>query len=378
MEKMQLYQYDKDEIKNSLSIDDVMQILEEFHAEPELKGEVIISRTICHNHTHDENASKKLYYYDNTHLFRCFTGCDEPLFDIFELVRRVKNREENLEWELPQAIDYIAKMFGFQPNDNSETLQLDNLEDWKILERYNRIKDINIQTQEIELKEYDGIYLSHLPQPIIQPWLEEGMTQGELDRHNIRYDPKNAGIVIPHYDINNRLVGIRERTMVEENEKYGKYRPAYIHGQLYNHPLSYNLYNLNNSKENIKKYKKAFVFEAEKSCILYGSYFGAENDISVAICGSSFIQYQAWLLIQLGVEEIIIGLDKQFQEIGDKEFKKLVRNLKGIHKKYGHYTKITYLFDKGDLLGYKMSPIDNGKDIFQQLYKERVSLYNEI
>ena len=375
---IQLYQYDKDEIKNSLTLDDIIQVLEEFHAEPELKGETIISRTICHNHTHDESASKKLYYYDNTHLFRCFTGCDEPLFDIFELVRRVKNREEKAGWELPQAVDYVARMFGFQPNDNSETLQLDNLEDWKIFERYDRIKDINTQTQEIELKEYDGHFLKNLPQPVIQPWLAEGMIQEELNRHNIKYDPKNAGIVIPHYDINNRLVGIRERTMVEENEKYGKYRPAYIHGQLYNHPLSYNLYNLNNSKENIKKYKKAIVFEGEKSCILYGSYFGAENDISVACCGSSFIQYQAWLLINLGVEEIVIGLDKQFQEKGDQEFKKLVRNLKGIHRKYGHFIKISFLFDKEDLLDYKSSPIDHGSKVFQELYRKRVNLYNEI
>lgn len=372
---IQLYQYDKDEIKNSLSIDDVIQVLEEFHAEPELKGEVIVSRTICHNHTHDETASKKLYYYENTHLFRCFTGCDEPLFDIFELVRRVKNREENLEWELPQAIDYIAKMFGFQPNDNSETFQLDNLEDWKIFERYDRIKDINVQTQEITLKEYDGSFLKNLPQVIIKPWEREGINFEQLERHNICYDPKTGGIVIPHYDINNRLVGIRERTMVLENEQYGKYRPAFFRGQLYNHPLSYNLYNLNFSKDNIRKYRKAIVFEGEKSPLLYGSYFGSENDISVACCGSSFIQYQAWLLIQQGVEEIIIGFDKQFQEKGDKEFQKLIRNLKGIHRKYGHFTKISFLFDKEDLLGYKSSPVDHGPEVFMELYKRRVDLY---
>lgn len=372
---IQLYQYDKDEIKNSLSIDDVMQVLEEFHAEPELKGEIIVSRTICHNHTHDETASKKLYYYENTHLFRCFTGCDEPLFDIFELVRRVKNREENLEWELPQAIDYIAKMFGFQPNDNSETFQLDNLEDWKIFERYDRIKDINVQTQEITLKEYDGSFLKNLPQVIIKPWEREGINFEQLERHNICYDPKTGGIVIPHYDINNRLVGIRERTMVLENEQYGKYRPAFFRGQLYNHPLSYNLYNLNFSKDNIRKYRKAIVFEGEKSCLKYGSFFSQENDISVGVCGSAFTNYQAWLLINLGVEEIIIGLDKQFQEKGDQEFKKLVRNLKNIHKKFGHFTVISYLFDKENLLNYKDAPVDQGKDVFLELYKNRVNLY---
>ena len=376
MENIQLYEYNKDEIKSSLSLDDVFSILEEFHAEPTIKGDTIICRTICHNHIHDADASRKLYYYANTQLFRCFTGCEEPLFDIFELVLRIKNREEDAGWELPQAIDFIAQKFGFAPQSTRETLNMDNLQDWKVLERYERIKDINVETQEIELKEYDDIYLNHLPQPVITPWLEEGMTQEELDRHNIRYDPKNAGIVIPHYDINNRLIGIRERTLVIENEKYGKYRPAYIHGQLYNHPLSYNLYNINNSKDNIRKFKKAFVFEGEKSCILYGSYFGAENDISVSICGSSFLNYQAWMLIQLGAEEIIVSLDKQFQELGDTEFKKLVKNLKQIHRKYGHYTKISILWDKENLLGYKMSPIDKDKETFLELYRRRVNLYD--
>ena len=32
------------------------------------------------------------------------------------------------------------------------------------------------------------------------------------------------------------------------------------------------------------------------------------------------------------------------------------------------------MFDKNNLLDYKMSPIDNGKDIFLQLFKERVTI----
>ena len=67
-----------------------------------------------------------------------------------------------------------------------------------------------------------------------------------------------------------------------------------------------NLYNLNNCKDNIRKIKKAIIFEGEKSALKYISYFGEENDLSVSICGSSMINYQAWLLIQQGAKEIII------------------------------------------------------------------------
>ena len=71
-------------------------------------------------------------------------------------------------------------------------------------------------------------------------------------------------IKIDHYDKDNNLIGIRERTLIKENEVYGKYRPAYINKQMYNHPLGFALYNLNNSKDNIKKMKKVIIFERRK------------------------------------------------------------------------------------------------------------------
>ena len=123
--------------------------------------------------------------------------------------------------------------------------------DLEYFQSYNRIKDINLTTQRVELKTYDGGFLKNLPHPKIQAWIKEGITQEVMDYHDICYDPKNGGIVIPHYDIDHRLVGIRERTLIKENEIFGKYRPAKINKQLYNHPLSFNLYNIDNSKNNI-------------------------------------------------------------------------------------------------------------------------------
>ena len=365
-----IYDYNKDEIKNSLTIEQVNELVAELGGEPQIQGNAIIARTICHG-----GDSRKLYYYDNTKLFTCYTGCEERTFDIFQLVLKVKIRELNQDWELPKAIEYVAQYFGFSPNEKDDGFTV-NLSDWKVLNNYERINSINQETQKVELKTYDDKILSNLPRPIIQPWINEGITQEVMNNRNICYDPKNCGIVIPHYDIDGNLIGIRERTLIKENEVNGKYRPALLNRQLYNHPLSFNLYNLNNSKDNIARMKKAFVFEGEKSPMLYASYFGEENDISVACCGSSFIQYQAWLLINLGVEEIIICFDKQFKDFNDDEHKKLIRNLKQIHNKYGKFVKISYLFDKDNLLDYKSSPIDHGPDTFMELFRKRVNLYD--
>ena len=371
------YDYNLEEIKENLSLDDIELILVEFNAEPERRNETIVAKTICHG-----GDSHKLYYYQNTALFHCYTGCSDPTFDIFELVRKVMSREhpkarEDSAWNLPEAVDWVARKFGYAPNIREDNSDFTIKEDFTLLENYSRIKDININTQQIELKEYNAPFLQYLPKPHL-PWEQEGIKKNIIDNHNICYDPASAGIIIPHYDINNRLIGIRVRNLAADAiERYGKYRPAYIGGKMYNHPLGFNLYNLNNVKHNIQRMEKVFVFEGEKSCLKYSSYFGTENDLSVAVCGSSFIPYQAWLLINQGAKEIIIALDRQYKELGDDEHKKLVRNLKAIHRKYGAYVKISYMFDTESLLDYKSSPIDHGPEVFMKMFNERKSIYND-
>lgn len=367
---MNTYEYDKDKIKESLDILQVKEIVAELGGEPILQNNILLCKTICHN-----GDSHKLYYYDNTHLFRCYTGCADPTFDIFELVRKVKSRELDNDYQLPQAIQFIAEYFGFAPVEHIE--ENNNLkQDLTYLNNYDRISNIEITNQIVELKAYDDRFLKNLPHPTIQPWIDDGISKEVMDYYEICYDPKSCGIVIPHRDINKRLIGVRERLLgLEDVEKYGKYRPLKLRNIMYNHPLSFSLYGLCQNQDNIKAFKKAIVFEAEKSVMQYATMFGQENNIAVAICGSSFILYQAWLLINLGVQEIIIALDKQYKEINDDEFKKLVKNIKAIHKKYGQYITISIIFDKGTLLDYKMSPTDKGKETFLELYKNRFNLY---
>lgn len=110
----------------------------------------------------------------------------------------------------------------------------------------------------------------------------------------------------------------------------------------------------------------------EKSCLLYQTYFGIDNDISVACCGSSISNYQIQLLIEAGAKEIIIAFDRQFQNVGDKEYQHLLNNLKRLTQKYKNYVNISYILDKKKMTGYKDSPIDCNQEIFLQLYKGRV------
>ena len=365
--------YDKKEIRELLTIENIFELLHEWGGDPEYTEAGITSSTICHNPPGE--GSRKLYYYANSGLFHCYTGCEEPSFDIFQLTMKVANIQFNRIYDLNEAIRYVAYRFGiagtFEEEDSGA-----NAEDWKVLSNYDRIQEIEVKNLNVQLKEYDDDILSRLNYRVnISPWLKEGISQEAMNNAHIGFYPGGDQITIPHYDPDGRFIGLRGRTLcAEDAERYGKYRPIIINKQLYNHPLGMNLYNLNNSKNNIKTMGKVIVFESEKSCLLYQSYFGIDNDISVACCGSSLSIYQVQSLIDAGAKEIVVAFDRQFQRINDDEFKRLTVKLTKLHNKFKNDALISFIFDKNMITGYKDAPIDCGPEIFLKLFKERIIL----
>ena len=61
-------------------------------------------------------------------------------------------------------------------------------------------------------------------------------------------------------------------------------------------------------------------------------------------------------------------------KIGDKEYKNWTKKLKEIYNKYSSKVLISFIFDNQGLLGYKDSPLDRGKDVFLELFKNRIYL----
>ena len=365
--------FNKAEIKKQISLEQVFELLQDWGGDPEYTGFGILSATICHNPPGE--GSRKLYYYDNEEggLFRCYTGCNDT-FDVFDLAIKVADIQQNKRYDLNDAVRALAYRFGII--DYIDEDEQSGLDDWKIFNRYDRIDKIEVKNYDVCLKNYDDVILSRFNYNVkIGPWLDEGMTQDVLTKATIGFYPGGDQITIPHFDKDGRFVGLRGRALnKEEAERFGKYRPLKVNGELYNHPLGMNLYNLNNSKDNIQKIEKAIVFESEKSCLLYQSYFGIENDISVACCGSNISAYQIHMLIAAGAKEIIVAFDRQFQALGDKEHKHQIANFRKLFTKYKNYVNISFINDRHMITSYKASPIDEGPDKFLQLFKERVVL----
>ena len=254
--------YDKTEIRQSLTLENIFELFNEWGGDPEYTDFGIISSTICHNKPGE--GSRKLYFYENSGLCHCYTGCAEPSFDIFELTIKVASIQFNKTYDLNDAVRYIAYRFGFSEtyHDSEDVV---NEEDWKIIENYSRIQEIEFKKMDVQLKEYDDKILNNFNYKVlISPWIKEGISQDVMKTAHIGFYPGGDQITIPHYDAEGRLVGLRGRALCKEDaEKYGKNRPLIINKEQYNHPLGMNLYNLNTSKDNIKRMGKAIVFESE-------------------------------------------------------------------------------------------------------------------
>ena len=347
--------YNKHEVREKLHIDDIFGLLEEWGGEPTYTEFGIICQTICHNPPGE--GSRKLYYYSNTDLFQCYTGCGN--FDIFQLLMKVARIQWNKDYDLNDAVRYIAIKFGLA--GYAEDVEKDSLLDWQVFDAYDRIQNVEVKDYHVELKQYDTDILDRLNYNVrIKPWEDEDINQESMKNARIGYFPPTAQITIPHFDVNGNFVGLRGRTLVKEDaERYGKYRPMIICGKQYNHPLGMNLYNLNNSKKNIGLTNLAIVFESEKSCLKYQSFFGIDNDISTACCGSNISAYQVQLLLDCGAREMVIAFDRQWQEKNDDEYKHYIKNLEKLNERYKNNLNVSIIYDRNMLTGYKDSPIEN-------------------
>lgn len=327
------------------------------------KNDVIIFPTICHNEDSTE-ASMKLYYYKESHSFHCYTECSDS-FDIYELVRRVLQLKQIEDITFRQVMGWLKDRLG--------------LEDSEFATEENKYRSVRYRfarrERSISLQTYPPNLINVFTKTYPAQWLDEGITRKTMDKFNIRYSISQNKIIIPHYDIDNNLIGIRGRALNEkEIEQYGKYMPVKIEDTLYAHPLSQNLYGLNFAHEDIKKRGICYLFEAEKSVMLYDGYYN--DNLAVAVCGSNFNKIQLNLLLKYcAPKEIVICFDKEYTKMNTPAGKKYFSKLWDIGKKYSQYVNISFIYDMNNLLEEKDSPIDKGKDIFEQLIQKRIKTW---
>lgn len=344
---------DYNEICENLREEDVFRLLEQLGAQPIDKGDYILCRTICH-HDDDEEGNYKLYYYKNTHLFYCYSECGA--MSIFKFLKHYYETR-GIEYDWYKDVLQVILSCSVQKQGSAQSYK-------------SRRGEYEEQKVRKELPSFPDGLLDCFVKIYPPEWLKDGISKEAMDKYNIRFSISQNKIIIPHYDVNDRLVGIRGRALdAWEIENLGKYMPVQIENKWYSHPLSLNLYGLNKNKENIRKYGRVFVYESEKS-VLQSESFSSPN-CSVASCGSSLNKFQIDLLMRYcAPREIVVCYDNEEIKGESKYFDKLFN----MCKKYKNYANMSFVYDKKGLSELKDSPSDNGEEIFEKLIKERVKV----
>lgn len=344
------------EIVENLEVDKVKNLLEELGADVIEKDEYLMCSTICHNEDASQ-ASKKLYYYKNTHLFYCYTECGGMnIFQFLKHYYETRNIEYDWYQDVLQVILTCSASSAREPVD--------------VRAYTSRRSEYKAQKQRRAIPTYPIGLLDCFTKKYPIEWLEDHISAQAMDKYDIKYSISQNKIIIPHFNADGALVGIRGRALNEwEIENLGKYMPVQIENKWYSHPLSLNLYGLNFNKENIRKYSICYIFESEKSCMQFESF--SLPNCSVASCGSNLNKYQVDLLMRYcAPREIVVCYDQEELQGEHKYFDKLYH----MCEKYKYYANMSFIYDRKGLLGLKDSPTDRGQTIFEKLLEERIKV----
>ena len=322
-----------------------------------------VTQTICHN-IDSNNASDKLYLYLNTMSFFCFTECQKSR-DIIDLIAD-RWTLLNKQFSFFDILHYICDICNISCQNNTNQGFTQPL--WK-----KRLSLYKVHKNSLYLgKRYDKSILRYLVPYYREEFLSDGISQETMEKFGIAYYPPNAQITIPVYDVDGDLVGIHCRNLRQyELDRGRKYIPLKTVGGLdYRFKSHEVLYGFNMNRPIIEKKKQIQLFESPKAVLQMDTMYDNLNT-SVAMFGMNLGKQRRDEILKANVEEVIIGIDKDYETEDSEEFESYIERVKKIAKLFKGYARCSVLYDGDNLLGYKESPTDRGKETYESLYKQR-------
>ena len=343
-------------LKLQLTEDRIIELMDALGA-PLMKadGNYLVFPSICHQS--DPLAhSAKLWLYLDSMQYKCwscgFSG------DTISLVQHVKHLDFN------QAITYICSTLHLQVGQVEQNEQLDN---WAELRRFLP----NAEPEPCKLATYDPAVLSLFDHLYPQDWLDYGITKDTLDKFGVGWYARQACISIPVV-FNGQLVGVRGRYTREHDVAKGKYRPiCTLDGQVLKFPSGACFYGYDQNRAAIEKSRQVVLFESEKS-VLKAPEYDLHN--SIAVFGSNISKQHIQLLLELGVNEVVLAMDSDYHVVGDDEFKFFVVKMKKLAAKLRSYFNVSIVYNNQGYDMYKCNMMDIPYEQAMKLWESRVKV----
>lgn len=356
-----------DRVLEQLTTSDIVQLVSQFGVpETSIKyiNNQLIMPTCCHNELVAQ-ASHKLYYYENTKRFYCYTCCGS--MDIFDFIVQAY-RTRGIKQTKANALIVIQKIIQERLRDGFAII--------------NAPKPITCPEIEADwhskLTEYNPLVMDCFSRnkKYLKLWEREGISFDAMNKFGIKFDMIRNRMVIPIYDDTGKFVGAKVRNFDQEEIENGrKYMPLIHNKEIYSYDRGKVLYGLNLNKKAIKSAKRAIIFESEKSTLLYESMFVGNRAVSLG--GSNVSPYQRELLKTYGVKVVVLALDNDYsltpEENGEyNKYYGLAKMLKEANKLYKNGFEVEIVYDwEQEFLENKDAPIDKGRTVWNKLYRNR-------
>ena len=343
-------------IKAKITDDDIIALMDSMGIPlVSANNQYMVFPSCCH-HADWEHHRPKLWFYTDSQRFHCWV-CQYDA-DIFGMVQKVQG------CTFPQAVAYVCTTLDIQA---SEVVQDDMRDPWqRDLRRWLPNADYD---EPAELTAYDPDILSAFDHLYPSEWLEYGITRDSMDKFGIGWYARQACISIPVVQ-NGQLVGVRGRYTRRQDVDKGKYRPiAMLDGTVLKFSTNQCLYGLDQNKSAIEKCRQVLLFESEKS-ILKADSWNIHN--ALAVFGSNISKRHIEMLLELGVNDVVLCMDSDYRQVGDDDFQFFVAKMRKLAGKLRGYFNVSIIYNNQGYDGYKYSPVDFDRWQFDKLYESRV------
>jgi len=249
------------------------------------------------------------------------------------------------------AVEMLSKITGIQIKNLKKSSSFDF---FKKIKRIKTKKTKKVMTRNLlDITELDK-YSHEYP----QEWLDEGITPEAMDRYNIRIDPSSNRICYPIWTADGEnIITMKGRTRYKNFKDMNI--PKYISFQKMGTMDTF--VGLKENYPNIIDRNEVVIFEGIKSVMKAFSWgFGHSISAETSVLNNE----QVKLLLKIRAKNIVIAFDS------DVPYKKIVNNVHILRK----FANVYIIYDRDRLLGKpedKMSPVDKGQEIWEQLYNDK-------
>lgn len=336
------------------------------------KIEFVLNEIGCHHVKYHQKGYFTCGNYNGDNIGACVVY-DEPMLHVFNYTRKMKKNSDiidlvvfnmkqiknNKNFGIYEASKYLHNILNLKFRYISKGInenKYDPLSIFKKVCKYS--KHDNCFNDDYELKEINDV--DFYKGVIHKSWNNEGITNTTINKFDLGYDYKHKRIVIPlKYWRNGVVLGYNKRTIIDDYEELG-IKKYYLTP---NYPKNINIYGLYENKEMIELYGYCVIFEAEKSVLRRDS----RNDFScVALQGHHISNEQIAIINGLNIKEVVIAMDKDID----------LNEVRGMCERFYLKKRVSYIYDKYDILNQKDSPADGNNKVYDYLFRHRV-IYDE-